>query len=175
MLFMFASEKANQQKRNGRLHMSKLIPMTSFEFDLYFEHLIQDYAADNVRAGYWSEDEAPEKSRKQTELLLTQGLQTKDHYLYTLFDGENAVGVIWLRVELERPIKSGFIFDVEIKEKFRGKGYGKQIMSLIEEKARELGVQKMGLHVFGYNTVAKNLYETVGYKVSSFNMIKNLE
>ena len=154
--------------------MSKLVPMTQPEYDAYIERLIPEYASDNVRAGHWSEEEALEKSRKQTESLLSQGLQTKDHYLYTLFDGDKAVGVIWLRAELDRHVKSGFIFDVEIKEEFRGKGYGKQVMLLIEEKARELGIKRMGLHVFAYNDVAKNLYERIGYKVSSLNMLKDL-
>ena len=155
--------------------MSKLVPMTQSEFEAFVEHIIPAYAADKVRAGHWDEEEALEKSRKQTESLLPQGLQTKDHYLYTLYDGDKSIGMIWLRVELDRPVKSGFIFEVEVKEEFRGKGYGKQAMLLIEEKARELGVKRMGLHVFGYNNVAKNLYERIGYKVSSTNMLKDLE
>ncbi|MEP7134740.1 MAG: GNAT family N-acetyltransferase [Chloroflexota bacterium] len=154
--------------------MSKLVPMTQPEFDAYLTRLIPDYAADNVRAGYWDESEALEKSRKQTETLLPQGLQTKDHYFFTLVDGDQTVGMIWLKAELSRAVKNGFIFDVLVDEKFRGKGYGKQLMLLIEEKARELGLKSIGLHVFGYNTVAKNLYESVGYEVSSFNMIKQL-
>jgi RimJ/RimL family protein N-acetyltransferase len=154
--------------------MSKLLPMTQPEYETFLERLIPGYAADNVRAGYWSEAEALEKSRQQTQSLLPQGLQTKDHYLYTLYDGDKAVGVIWLRVELERPVKSGYIFDVHIEEEFRGKGYGRQIMLLIEEKARELGVKRIGLHVFAYNSVAHNLYKSLGYEVSSLNMIKKL-
>ena len=155
--------------------MTKLTPMTQSEYEAFLERLIPDYAADNVRAGYWSEDEALEKSRQQTMSLLSDGLQTKDHYLFTLYDGDKAVGMIWLRAELDSPVKSGFIFDVEIKEEFRGKGYGKQAMLLTEEKARELGIKRMGLHVFAYNDVAKNLYERIGYKVSSMNMLKDLE
>ena len=155
--------------------MSKLVPMTQPEFDGFFEHLIPNYAADKVRAGHWSKDEALEKSRKQTESLLPQGLQTNNHYFFTLYDGEIAVGMIWLHAELDRTVKSGFIFEVEIKEEFRGKGYGKQAMLLIEEKARELGIQRMGLHVFAYNNVAKSLYEGIGYKISSMNMLKELE
>jgi ribosomal protein S18 acetylase RimI-like enzyme len=154
--------------------MSKLIPMTQSEFDVFLEHLIPDYAAENVRAGYWDESEALEKSRKETESLLPQGLQSENHYLFTLYDGDQAVGRVWLKANVDRPVKSGFIFDVEIKEEFRGKGYGKQIMLLIEEEARELGLMSIGLHVFGYNTVAKNLYEGIGYEVTSLNMIKKL-
>ena len=154
--------------------MSKLISMTQPEFDLYLTHLIPDYAADNVRAGYWDESEALEKSHRQIESLLPQGLQTKDHYVYTLVEGDRAVGMIWLKAQLDRAVKSGFIFDVLVDEKFRGRGYGKQLMSLIEEKARELGLKSIGLHVFAYNKVAKNLYESIGYEVSSLNMLKKL-
>jgi ribosomal protein S18 acetylase RimI-like enzyme len=148
--------------------------MTQSEYDVFYARLVPEYAADNVRAGYWDESEALEKSRKQTEQLLSHGLQTKDHYLYTLYDGDQAVGLIWLKANPDQPVKSGFIFDVEIEEKFRGKGYGRQIMTLIEGKARELGLKSMGLHVFAYNNVAKHLYESLGYEVSSLNMMKQL-
>jgi ribosomal protein S18 acetylase RimI-like enzyme len=154
--------------------MSKLIPMTKLEYDEYLKHLIPDYAADNVRAGYWDESEALEKSRQQIGTLLPEGLQTKDHYIYTLVDGEQTVGMIWMKAELGRAVKSGFIFDVMVAEEFRGKGYGRQLMLLIEEKARELDLKSIGLHVFAYNKVAKNLYESLGYEVSSLNMIKKL-
>jgi ribosomal protein S18 acetylase RimI-like enzyme len=154
--------------------MSKLIPMTQPEYDEYLKHLIPDYAADNIRAGYWDESEALEKSRQQIGTLLPEGLQTKDHYIFTLVDGDQVVGMIWMKAELSRAVKSGFIFDVMVNETFRGKGYGKQLMLLIEEKARELDLKSIGLHVFAYNKVAKNLYESLGYEVSSLNMIKKL-
>ena len=155
--------------------MATLIPMTQPEYEEYLKHLIPDYAADNVRAGYWDESEALEKSRQQIESLLPQGLQTKDHYIFILVDGDQSIGMIWLKAELSRAVKNGFIFDVVVDEKFRGKGYGKQIMLLIEEKARELELKSIGLHVFAYNTVAKNLYEGIGYETTSLNMIKQLE
>jgi len=155
--------------------MSKLIPMTQPEYTAFLERLIPEYAADNVRAGYWAESEALEKSRKDIENLLPEGLQSKDHYLFTLYDGDQAVGMIWLKANMDRPVKNGFIFDVYIDEQQRGKGYGKQLMLLIEDKARELELKSIGLHVFAYNDVARKLYETVGYEVSSFNMLKTLE
>lgn len=144
------------------------------EYETIVESVIPEYAADNVRAGYWSEPAALEKSREATKKLLPKGLQTEDHYLYTLYDGSDAVGMIWIRVDLESPIKSGLIFERYVDEKFRGKGYGKQAMLLIEEKARELGLQSLGLHVFAVNTVARNLDESIGYEISSLNMTKKL-
>jgi ribosomal protein S18 acetylase RimI-like enzyme len=79
-----------------------------------------------------------------------------------------------MRASPDLPLKSGFIFDLRVHEKYRGKGYGKQAMLLIEEKARALGLKSLGLHVFAYNRVAQKLYESVGYEVSSSNMIKPL-
>jgi ribosomal protein S18 acetylase RimI-like enzyme len=61
-----------------------------------------------------------------------------------------------------------------VEENQRGKGYGKQAMLMIEEKARELGLNSIGLHVFGSNKVARSLYEAVGYEVTSVNMSKKL-
>ena len=154
--------------------MSKLVPMTQTEFDAFLEQEIPEYAADNVRAGYWAESESLQKSREAFERLLPQGLQSKDQYLYSIYEGDEAVGVIWMRAEMERPVKSGLIYDLRVDGKFRGKGYGKQGVYLIEDKARELGLKSIGLHVFGYNTVARNLYEGIGYETTSLNMIKQL-
>ncbi len=154
--------------------MSKLIPMTQTEFDAFLERIIPEYAADNVKAGYWDESEALEKSRKETNGLLPQGLQTENHYLYTVYDEDQAVGIVWMRANVNRPTKSGFIFELRVDERFRGKGYGKQAMLLIEEKAREMGLQSIGLHVFAYNDVARSLYEKLGYEASSLNMKKDI-
>ena len=154
--------------------MTTLIPMTQPEFDAFLAQAVPDYAEDNVRAGYWDEAEALEKSRKEFETLLPQGLQSENHYLYMVYDGEDAVGLIWMRANMNAATKSGFIFDIRVDEKFRGKGYGKHTMLLIEEKARELDLKSIGLHVFGSNKVARNLYEAVGYEITSLNMSKRL-
>ncbi len=154
--------------------MPVLRPMTQPEFDAFLARSIPDYAADNVRAGYWAEAEALERSRKEFERFLPQGLQSPDHYLFTLYAEETPVGVIWMKADFDRPIKNGFIFQLYVEESQRGKGYGKQAMLLIEEKARELGIGSLGLHVFAVNHVARNLYESLGYEVSSLNMVKTL-
>ncbi len=154
--------------------MSKLIPMTQTELEVFLERTIPEYAEDKVRAGHWAESEALERSRKEFANELPQGLQTKNNYLYTLYDGDNAVGLIWMRANVDRPTNDGFILELYVEEKYRGKGYGKQIMLLIEEKARELGLKAIGLHVFGSNKIAQNLYKAVGYEVTSVNMSKTL-
>jgi ribosomal protein S18 acetylase RimI-like enzyme len=148
--------------------------MTQTELEVFLERTIPEYAEDKVRAGHWAESEALERSRKEFADDLPQGLQTKNNYLYTLYDGSDAVGMIWMRANVDRPTNDGFILELYVEESQRGKGYGKQAMLLIEEKARELGLKTIGLHVFGSNKIAQNLYKAVGYEVTSVNMSKTL-
>ena len=157
--------------------MIRLVPMSESELPLFLDKAIPSYAAENVRAGYWSETDALEKSRKEFDNLLPEGVKSKGQYLFQVEDAETKerVGIIWLNARTDIPRPSGFIYDIEMDEKFRGKGYGKQTMLAIEEKARELGLKSIGLHVFAHNAVAKGLYEKIGYQVRSLNMVKELE
>jgi RimJ/RimL family protein N-acetyltransferase len=46
----------------------------------------------------------------------------------------------------------------------RRQGVGRALMEAAEQWAREVGVRKLELHVFPYNTAAIALYETLGYE-----------
>lgn len=155
--------------------MLRLVPMTESEFEVYLEKTIPEYAAENVRAGYWSEEEALERSRKSYEGLLPQGVQTENNYLLRIQLEENGekIGMVWMKHEAPRT--HGFIFDILIDEAQRGKGYGKQAMLALEEKARGLGLETLGLHVFVRNATAMKLYKGLGYEVTSQNMVKHLK
>jgi predicted acetyltransferase len=63
-------------------------------------------------------------------------------------------------------IEKGFVglFDIVVKEEFRGKGYGKEIVETILKKAVETGIEKAYLSVVNDNIIAKKLYEKSGFK-----------
>jgi ribosomal protein S18 acetylase RimI-like enzyme len=145
--------------------------MTQPEFDAFLKRSIPEYAEDKVRAGNWTEAESLERSRKEFEELLPQGLNSKDNFLYTLHTENESVGLIWMKVF--SPDRA-FIYEVYVEERFRGKGYGKSIMLMLEDKAREMGLNTLGLHVFGSNRIARNLYEAIGYEITNVNMSKTL-
>ena len=154
--------------------MIRLIPMTESEFDAYLEQTVPEYAAENVRAGYWSEEEAPERARQAYLNLLPQGIKTENNYLFIiqLEESGEKIGMIWMKHETPRP--HGFIFDITLDETQRGKGYGKQAMLVLEKFAKGMGVETIGLHVFTHNTAATKLYQGLGYEVTSQNMVKRL-
>ena len=53
-------------------------------------------------------------------------------------------------------------------------GYGRQSMNELESFLKKEGVKQISLNVFPYNTVARNLYQTSGYKEAAITMLKYL-
>jgi ribosomal protein S18 acetylase RimI-like enzyme len=47
-------------------------------------------------------------------------------------------------------------------------------MLLAEHEARDVGATELGLNVFGSNTIARHLYESLGYAPTSIRMLKRL-
>lgn len=92
--------------------------------------------------------------------------------MYSIFQDQQLVGMIWIAKTSTTNPDQGYIFDFIIYEPHRGKGYGKQAMKEIEIIAKELGMNKIGLHVFGHNTIARGLYEKLGYEITNINMMK---
>jgi ribosomal protein S18 acetylase RimI-like enzyme len=154
----------------------RLVPMTQAEYDRWIEQSIKDYAEDKIKSGTWLPDEALERSAADFHRLLPDGLDSKDQHLYRLEDETAAkkVGMIWVAsVNWGKPM--AFIYDVIIDEDQRGKGYGKQAMLALEDVVRGMGLDEIGLHVFGHNTIARDLYLKAGYEITDISMAKKLK
>jgi GNAT superfamily N-acetyltransferase len=156
--------------------MIRLSPLSETEFTVYSGCDIIRYAEENVKAGYWHPAEALDKSHQAHQRLLPNGLKTKNQIFFKIENGKPGcwVGTIWLSTDFSAAQPAGFIYDIFIEEQYRHKGYGKQAMSALEGKARELGLHHLALHVFAHNLSARAFYETLGYQVKSLNMIKAL-
>ncbi|GIP42924.1 putative N-acetyltransferase YdgE [Paenibacillus sp. J45TS6] len=154
--------------------MVTLDPMNQEEFQQYMRYAIKDYAKDKIISGNWSEEEAMDRSEQEFSRLLPKGEKTEFNHLYSIFDEEQLLGMIWIAPESSTNYKEGFIYDFVIWEKYQGQGYGKQAMKEIEMKAKELGMEKIRLHVFGHNQVARGLYEKMGYEITNIKMAKSI-
>jgi RimJ/RimL family protein N-acetyltransferase len=153
-----------------------LEPMTETEFCLYRQRLIREYAAEKVRAGNWSAEESLSRSEQEIDQLLPDGLRTKEHNLFSIRDtglSEN-LGILWFAVVHWSSKPSAFVYDIEIEEALRGKGYGTQALMALEEQVKTLGIDTIRLNVFGYNHAARALYAKLGYEITNINMAKKL-
>jgi ribosomal protein S18 acetylase RimI-like enzyme len=154
----------------------RLVPMTEIEFRVYRERLIRGYAEDKVRSGNWNAEDSLKRSEQETNQLLPEGVATPDHYLFSIRDDALAknVGILWFAVVHWGGKDLAFIYDIEVDATLREKGYGTQALGALEEKVKSLGLDTIGLHVFGFNHGARALYEKMGYEITNINMAKKL-
>ncbi len=151
--------------------MVKLEPIQQKDFEIFLERGIREYAEDHVRNGNWTAEEVLERSKKEFEQLLPDGINSQHQYLYSIIDEDDSKkGVLWVQIKDQK----AFIYDFIIDESFRGKGYGKQALAALDERLISMNVDSVGLHVFGHNIVAQEVYKKSGYEITNINMRKVL-
>jgi GNAT superfamily N-acetyltransferase len=139
----------------------ELRPMTAEQFDAFVGAQGESYAETLVEAGL-SPEAAAERSRTQMAALLPSGLDSPGMEFFHGWVGDTVVGLVWLAVD--QPM--AFVYDVEVVESERRKGYGAAIMNAAALWSREHDHPVLGLNVFAHNTGAKALYEKLGYQVT---------
>ena len=133
-----------------------------------------DYERAIVNAGL-SEEEAHAKAERDFALLVRDGRPVAGQELFVIENTETSepVGRVWLGERFAgQPI--GFLYDIEIDERVRGRGLGREAMLLVEEEARRRGFDEIRLNVFDGNDAAHSLYRSLGYAEFTMGMRKRL-
>jgi len=169
-----AERSLNMEKSMGA--GVRLVPMTESEFSAYEQAEAQEYAGENVRAGYWAEAEAIDRAWKSHRLLLPQGASTAGHHFCHVVDEKSGehVGSIWWFEDREGSVPRAFVYHILVEPRWRRKGYGSAALMAVEAQARALGMVAVGLHVFAHNPEAIRVYERLGFRTTSLNMLKPL-
>jgi ribosomal protein S18 acetylase RimI-like enzyme len=151
----------------------RLRPMTRAEFEEWLPRQMATYAEMIVASGAMTAAAAREKAKRTTQLYFGGGFATPGQFVFRIMAGEVAVGWLWLAVPGPDPDPlMAWVFEIEIEAAFRGRGYGRTAMKLAEEEARSRGMTSLGLNVHGQNTVARSLYESLGYEITALQMKK---
>ncbi|WP_231575244.1 MULTISPECIES: GNAT family N-acetyltransferase [unclassified Paenibacillus] len=156
--------------------MIKLVQMDESTFQFFLRQSTRDYAEDKIKAGAWDAETAMKLSQEEMTRFLPKGLYTEGAYLYSIVEAESEAeaGYIWFNVNENRGVREAFIYDFYIFEPFQSKGYGKQALAALDEEARKMNVTRIGLHVFGQNDRAFELYKKMGFLVTDITMSKML-
>ena len=153
---------------------TSLQPMPLERFAAYMQHSVTAYAQENVAAKRWLVGGALERAQADFQALLPLGLATPNHYLFEVVRqiDDCVVGWLWFAVEERVGQRDAYVYDLEIKPVHQRQGHAKLAFQHMEALVREMGLQRIGLHVFAHNAGAQKLYERLGYSTTGMNMAK---
>jgi ribosomal protein S18 acetylase RimI-like enzyme len=155
----------------------RLRPLREDEFDAYVAHGRANYARDLIEHGGARPDIAEAKAEADWRRLLPDRLASPDQFLIAVEDAETGerVGDLWVAErDTEFEGKVAFVYSIEIFERFRDRGFGRQAMLLLEDEVRSRGLSRISLNVFGGNEVARSLYRSLGYAENAVWMGKDV-
>ncbi|MHB0857092.1 MAG: GNAT family N-acetyltransferase [Anaerolineae bacterium] len=155
----------------------RLAPLSPMDWAVYREQAVRNYAAEKVRAGNWAAEDALARAEADFTQLLPQGIATPGHLLYAIEEAaaDTLVGVLWVGTVREGGGPAmAYLYDFVIYPGYRRRGYGAAALYALESVVRGMGLDTIGLHVFGHNHAARALYERLGYQVTNLNMSKRL-
>jgi GNAT superfamily N-acetyltransferase len=149
--------------------------MTSEEIAAWRHGSLEGYVADRVAAGE-PEEVARSQGEQQFAAHFPDGQPGERHRVHVAEVEGERVGIAWTGPHPRQPedTSRAWLFDIEVDESCRGRGYGRAILTAVENALREDGVRELGLNVFGPNTTARNLYTSSGYREVAVSMSKPL-
>ena len=145
-----------------------LEPMPPASLPAWIEQQSQHYLESRMAAGEPRELAEERASRSRAENFPNdRPLDT--HLVFDVWADDTVVGHLWLG-----PLPAGgtdwWVFDIAIDEAHRRLGYARGALELGHAAAKQHGATSIGLNVFGYNTGAKELYDSLGYAVTATQM-----
>jgi ribosomal protein S18 acetylase RimI-like enzyme len=147
--------------------------MPDAEISDYIAHSRSGYIDDRVASGD-DVDVATRSADDQIAAAFPNGKPAPGHRLFSVERDGEKVGALWLGLLSSEQPTLYWVWDITIDAPHQGRGYGRETMLLAEDEARKHGATDLGLNVFGTNSVARHLYESLGYAPMSIRMTKKL-
>jgi ribosomal protein S18 acetylase RimI-like enzyme len=154
----------------------RLKGMSEDEYGTYRDATVRGYAEDKQRAGDWASRDALTLSFQAFHRFAPSGLRTPDQHFFTVHDAatDAKVGWLWFQVRDDGVYRSAYLCDIVIFDEYRRQGYGTACLAELDHQVKALGIGRVGLHVFGHNSGAMELYQRCGYKITVYSMAKDL-
>jgi ribosomal protein S18 acetylase RimI-like enzyme len=154
----------------------RFVPFTDVDFQAWLVQAIPAFALANAEDGRWTLAESIEKSRTVHAELLPQGAQTPGQFFVRLqaADSGQDVGALWWAESEKAGQREAYVYNLEIDEPARRRGYARAALLELERVARERGLHQVALHVYGHNHGARRLYDELGFEPTSITLRKIL-
>lgn len=94
---------------------------------------------------------------------------------FAAFDGDELCGFVWAYPHQFREEQRMYVSEIRVREDYRGRGIGRELLEKVEERARELGICALYLHAEVDNPDAIRFYESQGFQAERVQLRKGVE
>ncbi len=148
--------------------------MSAERLPAWLEDSTREYIEELVAAGRTRED-ATQHAATSVAPAFPDGSPAPGQSVFDVLDDEGErVGFLWIGPDTSADPDAWWVWNIQIDADKRGHGHGRAAMLLGEDHARREGARTLGLNVFGSNSVARGLYEKLGYETTALQMRKLL-
>lgn len=139
--------------------------MSEAEYLQFRKFSVSEYAKDLMNGEKLDHNAAAKKAEREFCEMLTDGLDTEDHFVMMIRDAQRGkeVGWIWYCYVTDEDDKQVFLCDFLIYEDERRKGYASAALAEMERRAKADGCGAAALFVWDHNGPGAALYRKCGY------------
>ena len=143
----------------------ELRPMRPAEFDEFVDQHVRDRARNSAFALGLQPSHSLTQARDEVSAMLPDGLATSNHFFYRPVLGSDrlAVGWVWYSLEARGSQMHALLHELRIVETHRRMGLGRDVMKLIQDRARRVGANQIHSMTFTHNLHARELLQKAGY------------
>lgn len=86
---------------------------------------------------------------------------------YTVNYLNERVGFIW--IELDKPNKTAFGYDIYLEPMYRSRGIGRRVMELCGLELKNHCIRSVKICVYHHNQIARSLYSSLGFIIEKYD------
>lgn len=148
----------------------RIEPITAEIAERYRDELAQLYF-DNVRSNVFHSHYTYKAAYEKMNDLIGH-LFNHTAVVFGAFDHKEIVGFIWAYVHQFREETRMYVSEIRVKEEYQRRGIGKELLGLVEDKAKEQGLGAVYLHAEANNPEAVRFYKAMDYCEERIQMRK---
>ena len=151
----------------------RIEPITAEMAERYRKWIAQLYY-ENVRSNAFCSHYTYEEACEKIGSLIDH-LKDDTAIVYGAFEDEELIAFIWAYVHQFREDTRMYVSEIRVKGEYRKRGIGSQMLRLVEDRARELGLSTIYLHAEANNPKAIGFYKAAGYCEERIQMRKEIQ
>ncbi|QNN51704.1 GNAT family N-acetyltransferase [Nocardioides mesophilus] len=154
-----------------RLNLRDMDPT---QFEEYIAHSKQQRAREMAKAGALPAAEAESAASRDVDALLPRGIDTPGNVFLVGYDGNTAVGTLWLTLRKDADGLHAFGQELRIHDDVQRQGYAWAFLFAVNELLQSRNVTTVAARVYGYNAHLSRMLASFGHRERSVQYKKAL-